>query len=154
MRLWVSTIHLFVTQNKYMYTSHRERGNYLRRTRNRLSCCNFMTKSSTDIGTLGMRCNTALFVYMSKAVYIVWMTKSLNKEVKRTCILIDSEKTNMKYIKGCVKMVILSSTHIKADCDIWNHFISFFSLKVHVNIHKERGIFIKLSYCILKCKKL
>lgn len=30
----------------------------------------------------------------------------------------------------------------------------FFSLKVHVNIHKERGIFIKLSYCILKCKKL
>lgn len=49
----------------YMYTSHRERGNYSRRTRNRLSCCNFMTKSSTDIWSLGMRCNTALFVYMS-----------------------------------------------------------------------------------------
>lgn len=77
------------------------------------------------------------------------MTKSLNKEVKRTCILIDSGKTNRKYIKGCVKMEILSSTHIKADCDIWNHFIS---LKVHVNIHKERGIFMKLSYCILKWK--
>lgn len=58
-------------ENKYMYTSHRERGNYSRRTKNRLSCCNFMTKSSTDIGSLGMRCNTALFVYMSKAVYIV-----------------------------------------------------------------------------------
>lgn len=57
--------------NKYMYTSHRERGNYSRRTRNRLSCCNVMTKSSTDIGSLGMRCNTALFVYMSLVVYIV-----------------------------------------------------------------------------------
>lgn len=45
------------------------------------------------------------------------MMKFLNKEVKCICILIDFGKMNMKYIKGCVKMVILFLIYIKVGCD-------------------------------------